>query len=104
MTPDPRPLNVERPCHPPTTHRYRRVGQSNILCCVRCGQGKQDIVGIPPQSDSHAALVEAAREVQQTWDNGLDSADDDGFIPGDEWEAMIEAQVALRTALDGEPR
>ena len=39
-------LNVERPCYPATTHRYRRVGKSEILCCVRCGQGKLDIVGV----------------------------------------------------------
>jgi hypothetical protein len=40
-------LDVDRPCHPATTHRYRRVGKSDILCCIRCGQGKLDIVGIP---------------------------------------------------------
>jgi len=42
----PNPLAALRPCGVATTHRYRRVGYSDILCCVRCGQGKRDIVGV----------------------------------------------------------
>jgi hypothetical protein len=36
-------------CDPPTTHRYRRVGSSNVLRCVRCWYERREIVlGILP--------------------------------------------------------
>jgi len=62
------PLTVDRPCHPTTTHRYRRVGHSNLICCVRCGQGKFDIAGVtlaptPPDAPLIAALDRVMRNV-----------------------------------------
>jgi hypothetical protein len=84
-------LAVERPCYPATTHRYRRVGKSEILCCVRCGQGKRDIVGV-------AALDEErlARALHTRFGCNVECrALPEGHQPA--WTFAVDAAAILRT-------
>lgn len=101
-------LNVERPCRPATTHRYRRVGQSNVLCCVRCGQGKRDIVGVTLAPTPPDALRAAAQAVALDYHSFAiacnEVIDIDGSLhPAVTWRHCTAPKcAALRAALEAD--